>query len=118
MATRMVQIDDFDGKSENAETVFFSIDDVFYRIDLAAANKKKLSEALAPFIDKAGKTDAPKGGKRTPVSTYDGYPQVSPETIREWAATQPDLDLGDRGRIPETVVTRYHLAMKAEAAKK
>lgn len=117
MATRMVQIDDFDGKSEGAETVFFSIDDVFYRIDLAAANKKKLAEALAPFIDKAGKAEAPKGGKRTPASTFDGYPSVEPDVIRAWAV-ENGIEIGEKGRIPETIVTRYHLAQRDAAKSK
>jgi hypothetical protein len=117
MATRMVKIDDFDGKSEGAETTFFSIDDVFYRLDLAPANKKKLTEALAPFIDKGEHCDAPKGGKRMPASTYDGYPAVEPDVIRAWAVKE-GIEVGEKGRIPETLVTRYHQAMKADAAKK
>ncbi len=110
MATKTIRIDDFDGKSEDAEPVFFSLNDVFYRLDLAEPNRKKLLDVLQPFIDKAERTEAPKGGKRTPASEYlNGFGEVDPQVIREWAKSQ-GIPVNDKGRVPEEVVSRYKTA--------
>jgi Lsr2 len=72
MARTVMITDDLDG-STNAEEVRFTWDGVEWVIDLAEANRKKLEEALKPFLDKAhpanvaqAKTaQAPKRGRRT-----------------------------------------------------
>lgn len=52
MARTMVITDDLDGSSP-AEEVRFTWDGVEWSIDLAEANRKRLEEALQPFLDKA-----------------------------------------------------------------
>jgi hypothetical protein len=58
MANRILTetVDDLDGQS-GAETVTFSIDGVFYDIDLAAANRERLRHALAPYVE-AGRVNS------------------------------------------------------------
>ena len=52
MARTEVITDDLDG-THDAEPVQFGWDGVTWEIDLAEANRKKLEEALRPFLDKA-----------------------------------------------------------------
>jgi Lsr2 len=71
MARTIVITDDLDG-TPNAEEVRFTWDGVEWAIDLAEGNRKKLEEALKPFLDKAhpanvaqAKTvEAPRRGRR------------------------------------------------------
>jgi hypothetical protein len=71
MARTVVITDDLDG-SQPAEEVRFTWDGVEWTIDLAEGNRKKLEEALQPYLDKAhpaniaqAKTaEAPKRGRR------------------------------------------------------
>jgi hypothetical protein len=52
MARTMMITDDLDG-SPNAEPVQFEWDGVTWEIDLTADNRKRLEDALKPFLDKA-----------------------------------------------------------------
>lgn len=52
MARTVVITDDLDG-SQPAEEVRFTWDGVEWAIDLGEGNRKKLEEALKPFLDKA-----------------------------------------------------------------
>ena len=52
MARTEVITDDLDG-THGAEPVQFGCDGVTWEIDLAEANRKKLEDALRPFLDKA-----------------------------------------------------------------
>ncbi len=52
MARTVVITDDLDGSSP-AEEVRFTWDGVEWSIDLAEANRKRLEEALQPFMEKA-----------------------------------------------------------------
>jgi hypothetical protein len=71
MARTIVYTDDLDG-SHGAEPVKFGWDEVWWELDLAEANRKRLEEALQPFLEKAHpanvaapKTaEAPKRGRR------------------------------------------------------
>lgn len=52
MAREIVYTDDLDG-TRDAEPVKFGWDDIWWEIDLAESNRKRLQEALQPFLDKA-----------------------------------------------------------------
>lgn len=52
MARTVILTDDIDG-SPDAEEVQFGWDGVTWSIDLSADNRKKLEDALKPFLDKA-----------------------------------------------------------------
>jgi hypothetical protein len=52
MARTVILTDDLDGSPE-AEEVVFGWDGVNWSIDLAPDNRKKLEDALKPFLDKA-----------------------------------------------------------------
>lgn len=102
MATRTVLIDDIDSSiTEGVEAVKFSLGNRSYTIDLGEANRKKLEEALAPFIANAVSGNAPT--KR---------PAVPAKQIREWAKTQPSkissLVKSDRGAVPKAIIAAYN----------
>ncbi len=109
MASKQVYIDDLDGKTEGAETVFFSLNDVFYRVDLGPANMKKLTDFLAPYVEAGTEVDAPKGGRRTPVGSFNG--DAEPAVIRAWL-TRNGHTVSDKGRIPEDLAAKYYAAQK------
>lgn len=96
------RFDDFDPKVPADERVVFSIGDSWYRIDLSAANKARLEEALAPFIEVAEPIPAPRGPLR-------GDNAASYSEIREWARSK-GIDVPDRGRVKHSVVTDYYKA--------
>jgi hypothetical protein len=107
MGTRTTLFDDLDSNvTDGVETVRFSLDNKQYTIDLGEANRKKLEEALAPFISKAtragGSSTAPKRG---------GVPA---KEIRAWAKAQKpeirDLVKSDRGAVPKAVIAAYNEA--------
>jgi Lsr2 len=112
VASKTVLIDDLDGKTEGAEPTFFSLDDVFYKIDLADANRKKLTDFLQAYIDKGYRVEGPKGGRRTPAGSTNGFGEIDPAVVRAWAQAN-NIPVGDKGRVPEEIVNRYKLA-KAE----
>jgi Lsr2 len=110
MATRTIKVDDFDGKSEGAETVVFAAGGKFYEIDLAAASAKKLDDALAPFVAKAREITA----KEATKGASNGH-EVDLGAVREWAAAQnPPIQVAPKGRVAAEVVERYLAANPTE----
>ena len=96
-------IDDIDG-SPATETIVFSLDGAAYEIDLNSVNSGKLREALAPFIGAGRRVARPiSGAKRAKASNTDKG-QVA--AIREWAK-QNGFKIGEKGRIPSTVLAAY-----------
>lgn len=93
-------VDDIDG-SDAEGTVLFSLEGVSYEIDLSADNKEKLSEALKPYIEAGRKT----GGRRSSGSSSRGKSDSA--AIRAWA-TENNIDVPARGRIPAALVEQYN----------
>lgn len=99
MAQRIVTVDDLDGSSDAVTTVF-SVDGTTYEIDLSEANRAKLLDALAPFIDKARKTAKP-AAKRNRKAAGNGA------EIREWAAANGHK-VSSRGKVPQEVIDAFN----------
>lgn len=102
-------VDDLDG-GPAAETVIFGLDGKTYEIDLTEANAKEFRDGFVDYLSaarRAGTTQRPKG--LTNKTSKDANKELS-KSIREWAATQEGLSIGDRGRIPSTVVAAYQAA--------
>jgi hypothetical protein len=113
MARTVVITDDLDD-SQPAEEVRFSWDGVEWSIDLGEANRKRLQDALQPFLDKAhpanvaqAKTaEAPtrprsrRGGGRTDYSSpeYAGMPHRGRVTEAEAAYVRDNLTEVNRRR--------------------
>jgi len=101
----VVITDDIDG-SPDAQTVTFGVDGVSYEIDLSAANRAKLSDALAPFI--AAGRRASRAGRRRGAGRPSGE-RVDRAAVRTWAR-EAGLAVSERGRISADVMRRYDAA--------
>lgn len=102
MGTRTTLYDDLDATvTDDVQSVKFSLGNKSYSLDLGAANRQKLEDALAPFISAAASGTAPT--KRAKVPSKE---------VREWAKTQPEKISGllksDRGAIPKKVLAAYN----------
>jgi hypothetical protein len=96
-------IDDLDG-SEAAGTVRFGVNGRLYEIDLSAANRQKMAEALRPFIDNARKI--PGTRRRSPLRPVTRHDQAA---VREWARAH-GMEISARGRLPLNAAEAYDLA--------
>jgi hypothetical protein len=94
--------DDLDG-SKASETVTFAIDGTQYEIDLNDENAKKLRGALDGYVSKARKVS----GKRS-TARRDGS-EVDNKAVRRWAESN-GIELSERGRIPQDVVSQFRAA--------
>lgn len=112
MAIRSIVESDLSGKPD-AATATFGLGDTWYEVDLTPEERKKLEEALKPYL-KVGR----KAGKAAPVKM-----QVVPETtaeerdkIREWAKKE-GYEFAERGRIPKKVMKAYDEAHGIDRSK-
>jgi hypothetical protein len=98
-------IDDLDG-GEAAETVTFAIDGATYEIDLSARNAGKLRDALAVYVAssrRSGRAGVSRRGGRSAARSD----REQTQAIREWAR-KTGLQIGEKGRIPATILEAYH----------
>jgi hypothetical protein len=73
-----VTTDDLDG-SPGAETVSFGLDGVSYEIDLAPANKSRLTETVSAYIAAGRKVSRRRAGRPA------GGRRVDRAAVRAWA---------------------------------
>ncbi len=102
---QMILVDDIDG-GEAKRTVTFTIDGKNYEIDLNEANLDRLTEAMAPFVDKARRS----GGAVRRTSTRkasSGGGDAS--AVRTWAREQ-GFEVSDRGRVPKEIRDAFDAA--------
>jgi hypothetical protein len=107
--TSVQLIDDLDG-SEAASTVGFAWAGKGYELDLSAENQARLEEALAPFIDKARRTNRPAGfggelrrGRGLPRSSNRSGGDAA---IRAWGLAN-NYAVSDRGRVSALLRKAY-----------
>ncbi|MGN6606715.1 MAG: histone-like nucleoid-structuring protein Lsr2 [Jatrophihabitans sp.] len=103
-------IDDID-ESPADETVSFALDGNRYEIDLSAANAAKLREAMALYVAHArregGRPARANGTARRAAGRSARSDREQTQAIREWAR-QNGFTVGEKGRIPATVLEAYH----------
>jgi len=91
--------DDIDG-SPDARAVSFAFEGVSYSIDLSAANRERLADALAPFIEHASQESRTNGRRSPATATW------RREELQEWAKDN-GYKVGDRGRVPQSIVDEF-----------
>jgi hypothetical protein len=96
-------IDDMDGSKADT-TVRFSWQGASYEIDLSKKNAKAFETAVGPYLAKATRAAAGRGGRR---SSARGKSDLS--GVRTWAATN-GFELASRGRIPANILEAYQAA--------
>ena len=94
--------DDLDGGPAD-ETVRFTVGGTAYEIDLNKKNARAFHKQLAPFVEHARK--AGRGQRRPRTSSS----RQRSGDIRAWASEQ-DIAVSGRGRIPATLVAQYDAA--------
>ncbi|HEU5420359.1 MAG TPA: Lsr2 family protein [Streptosporangiaceae bacterium] len=95
-------IDDLDG-SEADGTVRFGVDSRQYEIDLSAANRQQMAEALRPYIENARKVP---GRRRRSTLAPARHDQGA---VREWARAH-GIEVSARGRLPLSAAEAYDAA--------
>jgi hypothetical protein len=102
-------VDDLDG-TEAVECVQFSLDGKAYEIDLSETNAAELRESLAKFIKAARRTSSTSTAARSAKKVGSaGAKRDETQAIRLWAIDQ-NMEISERGRIPETVMSAYKMA--------
>jgi hypothetical protein len=101
-------VDDLDGGQAD-ETVAFALDGVEFVIDLSAANAARLRDTLAEFVGHARRTGGrtTRGRAHNGANGANGKPDV--QAVRAWARSQGET-VADRGRVPQTLLTRFQEA--------
>lgn len=102
-------LDDMDG-SEAVGTVSFGLDGTEYEIDLNWPHTAELRAAIGKYAEHARKVTG-RSVPRQRRGARNAEARSNTQAIREWAAAQSDIEIKERGRIPEWVVARYHAAM-------
>lgn len=102
--TITVITDDIDGTPE-AETVLFGFDGKQYEIDLNEENRKRLADALRPFLDKARRAGTVSDSQRGRAPRSDRNKELG--DIREWAKSRGHT-VSERGRIPASIMDAYN----------
>lgn len=123
MGRKYVLLDDYDGKElpDDTQPVNLSLGRTTYALYLSEKNHGKLMEVLDPFIKDAEttRTTTASAPKATAKADKDKLKRV-----RAWAqetgykfkgADGEERTLGDRGRIPEEVVSAYEAANPEDA---
>jgi hypothetical protein len=113
MGKRYTVFDDLDEKLDAERTVPFSLDNVAYEIDLSAKNIKAIEDALAPFMAAGRKVGRTTSGRSGGGSRKAANPEL--DAIRHWAS-QNNLRVSDKGRIPRDVVDAYNAAQTSKPA--
>jgi hypothetical protein len=125
MATKTItyQVDDLTGEQETegnpVETAEFALDGQGYEIDLSAANRNKLHDALAGFVAAArkvtGKARSATGTRAAKGTAAPRADRVQNQAMRDWAR-QHGAAVSERGRIPAEIDQAYHLGGDAAVA--
>ncbi|WP_406004610.1 Lsr2 family protein [Streptomyces sp. NBC_00987] len=108
MAIRSIVESDLSGKPD-AATAVFGLGGTWYEVDLTPEERKKLEQALEPYLKVGRKADKKPTKKQVvPETTAEER-----EEIRKWAKKK-GLEFAERGRIPKTVQKAYDEAHKID----
>ncbi len=110
MAKKIIIADDIDGTAD-ASSYTFALGHDQYEIDLSEANYRKLTEALAPFVNAASKVTArlPRERSASPA-TRSSTDKERLARVRAWAADN-GIEVSSRGRIAKSVEEAYEKAV-------
>lgn len=112
MARRIVHqlVDDIDGTVlgiGEGETVYFSLNNTAYEIDLKTENADAFRAALEPYIAGARRASGSPSRGSSPRKRSAGSAETA--VIREWA-NENGHRVSERGRIPATIIEAYRAA--------
>jgi hypothetical protein len=111
MAKRVITLvtDDISGEpGDDIAPHTFSVDGIFYEIDLGAENYDNFLEALSPYISKGRKTGTTTK-LRGQAKHRAAAPGPDPAKVREWAK-EHGIEVSPRGRVPRDVIEKFNAA--------
>ncbi|HEV2639777.1 MAG TPA: Lsr2 family protein [Actinocrinis sp.] len=100
--------DDLDG-SEAQQTIYFSLDNKDYVIDLNDKNAEALRTQLTRYIEAGRKHDAVAQAAKPRRAARGAAAAVDPAVVREWAR-ENGHEVSDRGRVSLNLIKAYHEA--------
>ena len=83
------------------------MDGTSYEMELGSVNQRRLRETLQPYIEHGRKVTIQANGQQRKRGKA---AKDESARIRAWAATQPDITLHARGRVPQSVRERFRAA--------
>ncbi len=92
-------IDDFTGVDKMVQATRFSVDGLFFEIDLSPEQKQKMMRALGPYLRRARSVPGP-------ARPHERVPPHDPRLVRQWAARR-GLTYPRRGWLPKALVEQY-----------
>lgn len=118
MGRKYILIDDYDGKElpDDTNPTRLMVDATNYIVYLSEENKTALFNTLDPFIKDAEVSTAPKAAPATRAKSTGSADLAKKKLVRKWAqdnsikfkrADGTEGMLGDRGRIPDTIMEAY-----------
>lgn len=114
MAKKLVTYDDLDASQGAEETLLYLVDGEYWEIDLSADNAREFREAFAKYVQVSRPVPAKEAAKRLVADggtsgTGTSYGEYDPAAVRAWAQ-QNGVEISDKGRVPEHVVTMWRRA--------
>lgn len=100
--------DDLDD-SEAQQTIYFSLDNKDYVIDLNDKNAEVFRGKLAQYIEAGRKRDASGSAAKPKRAARGAAAEVDPAVVREWAR-ENGHEVSDRGRVSLNLIKAYHEA--------
>jgi nucleoid-associated protein Lsr2 len=111
MSTKTVLVDDLDDRTEGAETIRYYWRG-WYEIDVSAKHLADMDKAFSVYVNSSRKlTGAPAAILGKPKRAAGGRDRsaaarATSAEIRSWAKAN-GIEINNRGRIPDNVITRY-----------
>lgn len=114
MAKKVVTLDDLDDSQEAEETLLYMVDSKYWEIDLSADNAREFREAFAKYVQASRPVPAKEAARRLAADggspgSGPSYGEYDPAVVRAWAH-QNGVEVSDKGRVPEHVVTMWRRA--------
>lgn len=102
---QIIYTDDLTGEEgEDIQTHEFSLNGVYYQMDLTPGSYDRLNEALNPFIAKAQRVKKTRKAAGSVSKKQGSKPNTA--KVREWAKEQ-GYEINERGRIPSNIEEAY-----------
>lgn len=111
MAKKVVTLDDLDDSQEAEETLLYLVDGEYWEIDLSVDNARKFREAFAKYVQASRSVPAKEAARRLAADSGTSgigtsYGEYDPAVVRAWAQ-QNGIEISDKGRVPEHIVTMW-----------
>jgi hypothetical protein len=113
MAKKVVTLDDLDDSQEAEKTLVYLLDGEYWEIDLSTDNAKEFRDAFARYVKASRSVTAKDAARRITTNGAYGagasYGEYDPAAVRTWAQ-ENSIEVSDKGRVPEHVVSMWRRA--------